>query len=101
VTDGSAKRAAAVLATVVNGTPADQAGLKAGDAIVAVDGNPIDGSLSLVAQIHEFTVGDTVAFTVVRNGQPRNVNVTLIANRPRPRNASRSDKVQRHVSSGG
>jgi putative serine protease PepD len=79
VTDGSAKRAAAVLATVVNGTPADQAGLKAGDAIVAVDGNPIDGSLSLVAQIHEFTVGDTVAFTVVRNGQPRNVNVTLIA----------------------
>jgi putative serine protease PepD len=79
VTDGSAKRAAAVLATVVSGTPADQAGLKAGDAVVAVDGNPIDGSLSLVAQIHEFTVGDTVALTVVRNGQPRNVNVTLIA----------------------
>jgi putative serine protease PepD len=79
VTDGSAKRNAAVLGTVVSGTPADQAGLKVGDAIVAVDGNPIDGSLSLVAQIHEFTVGDTVTLTVVRNGQPRNVNATLAA----------------------
>jgi putative serine protease PepD len=80
VTDGSSKRAAAVLGSVVSGSPADHAGLKAGDAIVAVDGNPIDGSLSLVAQIHEFTVGNTVTLTVVRNGQPSNVNVTLAAN---------------------
>jgi putative serine protease PepD len=79
VTDGSSKRAAAVLGSVVSGSPSEQAGLKAGDAIVAVDGNPIDGSLSLVAQIHEFTVGNTVKLTVVRNGQPSNINVTLAA----------------------
>jgi len=79
VADGSAKRAAAVLTNVVSGTPADKAGLQAGDAIVGVDGNSIDGSLSLVAQVRERTVGDKVTITVLRDGQRRNLEVTLIA----------------------
>jgi S1-C subfamily serine protease len=36
----SAKRAAAVLATVVRVTPADQTGLKDGDAVAVVDAQP-------------------------------------------------------------
>ena len=79
VADGSAKRAAAVLTNVVSGTPADKAGLQAGDAIIAVDGNSIDGSLSLVAQVHEFAVGDTVTLTVLRAGQNKDLHITLIA----------------------
>jgi len=79
VADGSAKRAAAVLSNVVSGTPADKAGLQAGDAIIAVDGNSIDGSLSLVAQVRQHTVGDKVTLKVVRDGKSRDINVTLIA----------------------
>jgi len=79
VADGSAKRAAAVLTNVVGGTPADKAGLQANDAIIAVDGNPIDGSLSLVAQVRERNVGDSVTLTVLRNGQRKNIDVTLVA----------------------
>ena len=79
VADGSAKRAAAVLTNVVAGTPADKAGLQTGDAITAVDGNPIDGSLSLVAQVRERNVGDSVTLTVVRSGQHKNIDVTLVA----------------------
>jgi putative serine protease PepD len=79
VADGSAKRAAAVLTNVVSGTPADKAGLQAGDAIVGVDGNSIDGSLSLVAQVRERTVGDKVTITVLRDGQRRDLEITLIA----------------------
>jgi len=79
VADGSAKRAAAVLTNVVSGTPADKAGLQANDAIIAVDGNPIDGSLSLVAQVRERNVGDSVTLTVLRNGQRKNIDVTLVA----------------------
>jgi putative serine protease PepD len=79
VADGSAKRAAAVLSNVVSGTPADKAGLQAGDAIIAVDGNSIDGSLSLVAQIRQHTVGDKVTLKVVRDGKSRDVGVTLVA----------------------
>jgi putative serine protease PepD len=79
VTYGSAKRAAAVLASVVSGTPADKAGLQTGDAVIAVDGNSIDGSLSLVAQVREHNVGDQVNLTVVRGGQSKNIEVTLVA----------------------
>jgi putative serine protease PepD len=79
VADGSAKRAAAVLSSVVGGTPADKAGLQTGEAVIAIDGNNVDSSLSMVAQVHEFSVGDTVTVTVVHNGRRRDVNVTLIA----------------------
>jgi len=77
VADGSAKRAAAVVVNVVAGTPADQAGLRAGDAIIAVDGKAIDGSLSLVAQVRERTVGDKVIIKIVRSGQTKDLSATL------------------------
>jgi putative serine protease PepD len=76
---GSAKRTAAVLTNVVGGTPAAKAGLKSGDAIVAVDGESIDGSLSLVAQVRERAVGETVTLQVVRDGQTRDIKATLVA----------------------
>jgi putative serine protease PepD len=79
VADGSAKRAAAVLTDVVSGTPADKAGLRAGDAVIAVNGNFVDASLSLVAQIHELSVGQKVTVTIVRGGQRKNVTATLVA----------------------
>ncbi|HEY5247457.1 MAG TPA: PDZ domain-containing protein, partial [Dermatophilaceae bacterium] len=79
VADGSARRAAAVLTNVVSGTPADKAGMQAGDAIIAIDGDSIDGSLSLVAQVRERSVGDKVTITVLRDGQRKDVNATLVA----------------------
>jgi len=77
VEDGSAKRAAATVTQVVDGTPAADAGLKSGDSIVAVDGEAIDGSLSLVAQIRERSVGDTAKLTIIRDGKRQDVTVTL------------------------
>jgi putative serine protease PepD len=79
VADGSAKRAAAVLTDVVSGTPAAKAGLQAGDAIIAVNGNAVDGSLSLVAQVHELVVGQRVSVMFIRGGQRRSVSATLVA----------------------
>jgi putative serine protease PepD len=79
VADGSAKRAAAVLTDVVSGTPADKAGLHKGDAVIDVDGHPVDGSLALEAQIHELTVGQVVSLTVVRGGQQKSFTTTLVA----------------------
>jgi putative serine protease PepD len=77
VKDGSAQRAAASVTAVVSGTPADRAGLRKGDAIVAVDGEPVDSGLSLVAQVRERGVGDKARLTIVRDGQRRDVQVTL------------------------
>ena len=62
---------------VVSGTPADKAGLRKGDAIVAVDGEPVDSGLSLVAQVRERGVGDKAKLTIVRGGQRQDIQVTL------------------------
>ncbi|HZX99400.1 MAG TPA: trypsin-like peptidase domain-containing protein [Dermatophilaceae bacterium] len=77
VADGSAKRAAAVLTDVAAGSPAEAAGLRVGDSITEVDGESIDGSLSLVAQVRERSVGDKLTLKIVRDGQTKNINVTL------------------------
>jgi len=77
VIDGPAKRPAAVIAAVGSGTPASKAGLKEGDAIIAVDGEPIDGALSLIAQVRERTVGDKITLTALSGGRTRQVSVTL------------------------
>ncbi len=77
--DGSATRTGAEIATVGPGTPAEQAGLQAGDLITAVDGEPVDSALSLVAHIREQAVGNTVTLTIVRDGSTVQVDATLTA----------------------
>ncbi len=77
VTDGNAKRAGAEVAAVTSGTPAASAGIKAGDVIIAVDGQRIDSSMALVAQIRELTAGDQTKVTIIRDGARQDLNVTL------------------------
>src|SRR6476469_7295003 len=79
VTDGNSKRQAALVQSVSQGTPAAQAGLQAKDAVIAIDGKPIDSSEALVANIHEHKVGDTVTITVIRGSQKQDIKVTLAA----------------------
>ena len=70
---------AALLKTVASGTPAAAAGLRTGDAVVAIDGKRVDSSLSLVAAIRERQVGDTVTVTVIRDGQRQDISMALAA----------------------
>ena len=81
VQDGSATRNAAVVASVSPGTPAATAGLQPGDAITRVNGEPVNSSESLVAQVRERSVGAKIDLTVVRGGQTQQIAVTL-AKRP-------------------
>ncbi len=79
VTDGSSKRQAALVKAVSAGTPAATAGLQANDAVIAIDGQPIDSSEALVATIHEHKVGDTVTLSVIRGSQKQDIKITLAA----------------------
>ncbi|MBK8470307.1 MAG: trypsin-like peptidase domain-containing protein [Actinomycetales bacterium] len=79
VADGGAQRAAAVLRAVSAGTPAAQAGLRVGDAVVAIGGERVDSSLALVAAIREQSVGSHVTLTIVRDGSRQDIAVTLVA----------------------
>ena len=73
-TDGS--RGAAV-ARVEAGGPAAVAGLRAGDLIVSVDGQPVDGSGSLTGRIRDLKPGATVEIRYVRDGRTATTTATL------------------------
>jgi putative serine protease PepD len=77
VKDGSAQRAGAQVASVSDATPAAQAGIKTGDVIIAVNGQPVDSSTALVGQIRAMTAGDKATVTLIRDGARQDVQVTL------------------------
>ena len=79
IAQGSAQRAAAVIQQVTAGTPAASAGLKKGDAVIAIDQDPVNGALALTAEVRERAVGDKVTLTVIRDGKQITVPVTLAA----------------------
>lgn len=76
--DGT-RLAAAEVAGVEQDSPAKAAGLQQSDAIVAVNGDAVDGSLSLVAQVRERSAGDSVTLDYVRDGVRQSVDVQLEA----------------------
>lgn len=76
-TDGASKRAGAGIAVVTGGTPAAAAGLEVGDVVIAVDGQRVDSSIALIAQVRERTAGDKVTVTIIRDGKRQDVAVTL------------------------
>ena len=67
--------AGAYVSDVIKGSPAESAGLKKTDIIIAVDGVEIGANRSLGTLLGEHTVGDSVSLVVLRNNQ--NVSLTL------------------------
>ena len=61
------------------GSPAEKAGLRTGDLITAIDGTPVVGTESLVAQIRTHEVGKEVTLKVLRDGETIELKATLAA----------------------
>ena len=62
---------------VLKGSPAELAGLRAGDVITWVNNQPIDASNDLADLISAYRAGDTVTLTYVRAGAEKTINVKL------------------------
>jgi S1-C subfamily serine protease len=58
-------------------SPADKAGLIMKDVIIAVNGKDIDTSAALIKELLNYSAGDTVEITYIRNGETQKVNVKL------------------------
>jgi serine protease Do len=59
----------ALVASVVDGSPADKAGIKAGDVIVEYDGGKVASADELPRAVAQTAVGHSVPLTVVRDGK--------------------------------
>ncbi len=66
-----------VVSQVYPGNPAADAGLRAGDVIVDLDGEQIDGSEEVIRGIGDHRPGDTVKLGIVRDGKEKTVKVEL------------------------
>ena len=59
------------------GGPAEKAGMKPEDIVTAVNGKPIKKGQDLIDEVAETPVGNSVAISLLRDGKPINVNVTV------------------------
>jgi putative serine protease PepD len=64
---------------VTNGQPAEKAGLRSGDLVVAVDGKTITSSIDLVVAIRSHVKGDHLRLTVKRGSDTEQLTLTLDA----------------------
>jgi len=67
----------AVITNIWPGSPAEQAGLRRGDEIVAIDGQEVRDQNNLMQELQQYEPGDRVRLTIVRNGQEQTVRVRL------------------------
>jgi putative serine protease PepD len=75
--DAGATAPGALVQSVTNGGPADDAGLRGGDIVTALGTTAIKGTNDLVATIAAHRPGDRVTASVRRGGQTIKVSVTL------------------------
>lgn len=66
---------------VSGGSGAADAGIQAGDVILAADGQPISVTSDLLTVRRSHVIGDTVTLTILRDGQQFDVEVVLRSNR--------------------
>ncbi len=70
-------KGAVLVHKVVRGSPADDAGVRAGDALVAIDGRELAGLDGLLAILNRDAIGREVQVGIMRDGRRRDVEARL------------------------
>ncbi len=84
----------AVITQVMSGSTADKAGLKAGDIILAINGQKLINLSSLKKSIGLIMVGQKITLTVLRDGQTQTITTTVT----QPRQTSQQGHVHPRLS---
>ncbi|MEJ0041036.1 MAG: PDZ domain-containing protein [Rhizomicrobium sp.] len=74
---GIANPKGAIVAQVVPGGPAASAGFLQGDVVVALNGRNVEDSRDLTRHIASLPAGASATFTVVRNGEQKNITAKI------------------------
>jgi serine protease DegQ len=78
------RRDGAIIAGVVRGGPADKAGIKTGDILIAVNGKAVTDSTSMLNLIAPLTPGGEAQLTVVRDKREQQLTLA-VGQRPKPK----------------
>jgi serine protease DegQ len=73
----------AIIAGVMRGGPAEKAGVRTGDILIAVDGRAIPNTTTMLEVIAQIQPGSTGSFVFLRDGRELKLPIT-VATRPRP-----------------
>ena len=71
------KRAGAKITSVEGGSPADKAGLKKDDVVIAIDGKTTAQGSALTGYVRQYSANDKVKLTVIRDSKKQDIDVTL------------------------
>jgi S1-C subfamily serine protease len=72
---GLAQESAVMVASIESGSPAERAGMVAGDIILTLDGIVITGADDLIRVLAGDKIGRTVEVEVLHNGSPRTLSL--------------------------
>ncbi len=84
----------ALISEVTEGSPAEKAGLKAGDVIVKIQGTAVRDSRQLLLTVGQFTPGTTVAVEYLRDGKTRTAQVKLARRPDQPGGETAPEKAE-------
>jgi putative serine protease PepD len=68
----------ATIGSIESSSSAGAAGIKKGDLVIGIDGNIVIGVYSFQGYVHEYSPGDEVTLTVIRDGKQLDIKVTLV-----------------------
>ena len=75
--EGTDYPAGAFIYTIIDGSASDEAGLMQGDVITKCDGKDVTDNDSLTAYVKSKKVGEDIVFTVYREGETKDITVTV------------------------
>lgn len=78
---GLAEASGAIVNSVVEDSPAQKGGLKAGDVVLALDGKAVANATDMTRRVGDLTAGATARLDVLRDGKRQTVSIR-VAERP-------------------
>ncbi len=87
---GLQKSSGTIIAGVLKGGPADKAGVRPGDILLAVGGQPVTDTVAMLNLVAQLTPGEKVDLVVLRKSQETHLSV-VVGRRPRMKQMPQQD----------